>query len=342
MQVNKKNCIFKALIIGDVQILGRSVLAPMAGVADSAFRLMAKAGGTSLVFTELVSANGLVRNNPKSHRLLRFLPEERPIGVQIFGSDPTVMAEAARRVEHLKPEFIDLNFGCPAKRVVRQEAGAAVLKNLFRLGTIVKAVVSATPIPVSVKIRSGWDETRLVAVEAAHIIENEGACAVTVHARTQRMGFSGRANWRVVQEVKKSISIPVIGNGDVLSPEDGKRIVESTGCDLIMIGRGALGRPWIFQQVNHYLDTGEKRADPSYRERITVCLQHYDLALALVGPKRGVKEMRKHVGWYLKGMPGSARVRQEIFSIETPAEVQARLHAYTDELEKRPEKGLVS
>lgn len=317
--------------ISGVKILDKTVLAPMAGVADNAFRLIAKSEGASLVFTELVSADGLVRNSPKSHQLSEFFPEERPIGVQLFGNDPEIMAEAARRVCDVRPDFIDLNFGCPAKKVVQCGAGAALLRELPRMRAIVKAVVSAISIPVSGKIRSGWDAYHIVAGDASRILEEEGACMVTVHARTKKMKFQGQADWRIIREVKESVSIPVIGNGNVQSPEDGKNMLEETGCDLVMIGRGALGKPWIFRQVNRYLETGEKLDDPSYRERIEVCLKHYRTALKLLGEERGVKEMRKHVGWYLKGMPGNRMIKREIFSMPDPAEVESRLLVYADQ-----------
>lgn len=320
------------MVFCGIEISEKSVLAPMAGVSDNAFRLMTRSEGASLVFTELISADGLVRNSAKSLRFLNFFSEERPIGVQLFGSDPEVMAAAIHRVEEFEPEFVDLNLGCPVKKVVRQGAGAALLKDLSQLKRIVKAAVSASSRPVSGKIRSGWDAEHIVAVKAAQILEEEGASAVTVHPRTQKMGFHGQADWNIIKEVKKSISIPVIGNGDVFSPEDAKRMLQETSCDLVMIGRGALGRPWIFRQVNHYLETGEKLADPSYQKRIEICLKHYRLALQLLGQERGVKEMRKHIGWYVKGMPGNSRLKQEIFSMEDPIEVETRLQNYMNQI----------
>ena len=319
---------FLTLNVRGVEIEGTSVLAPMAGVADNAFRLMAKEGGASLVFTELISADGLVRNNAKTMRLMSFLPEERPIGVQLFGKDSVVLAEAAKVAEEIEPDFIDLNFGCPAKKVVRGGSGAALLKDLPRMKAIVRAVVNATSKPVSGKIRSGWDADSIVAVQAAKILEDAGACWITVHARTKTMGFRGHADWKIIQDVKESVSIPVIGNGDVTSPEDAKQMMEQSGCDLVMIGRGALGRPWIFHHIDRYLKTGERLKAPCFKDRIDVCLRHYDLALRMLGKDRGIKEMRKHIGWYLKGMPASAKVKQAIFLMDNPEEVRMTLKTY--------------
>jgi len=322
------------MIIHGVQISGKSVLAPMAGITDNAFRLTAKSMGASLVFTEVVSGDGLVHNSLKSHRFIEFQPEERPIGIQLFGSDPDVLARAAQIVDKVRPDFIDLNFGCPAKKVVKSGAGAALLNNLLRMRTIVRAVVNATSVPVSAKIRIGWDEKNLVAVKASQILEEEGVCWITVHGRTKKMGFKGRANWNIIREVKESVSIPVIGNGDVQSPQDAKRMMNETGCDLVMIGRGALGRPWIFERTNRYLETGEMVEEPAYNKRIEICLCHYDLALGMLGIERGVKEMRKHIGWYLKGMPGSVRIRTNIFTMTNPGEVKIELRSYANDIKK--------
>ncbi|MFH1941123.1 MAG: tRNA dihydrouridine synthase DusB [bacterium] len=319
-----------ALVFCDLDISGRAVLAPMAGVTDSAFRRIAKSEGAALVTTELVSSDGLVRNSFKSFSLLEFLPEERPIGIQLFGSDPAVMAEAVRRVEKFRPDFIDLNFGCPVKKVVRTGAGAALLRDLPRMEAIARAAVSATSIPISAKIRSGWSAFQVVAVEASRMLEESGIRAICIHPRTQKMGFQGCADWAIIGRIKASVSVPVIGNGDIRTPEDGKRMLEETGCDAVMIGRGALGRPWIFRQTNHYLKTSENLDDPSYRECIEICLRHYRLALQSSGESRGVVEMRKHVGWYLRGMPGSSRIRREIFSMEESQDVIACLRRYAE------------
>ena len=235
--------------LGNIDIQGRAILAPMAGVSDNAFRILAREEGAALVFTELVSSDGLVRDSARTYKLMEFLPEERPIGVQIFGHDVSVMAEAAKRIEKIEPDFIDLNFGCPVKKVVARGAGAALLNDLKKMRAMVKAVVSATSIPVLGKIRSGWGETHIVAVQAAQILESEGAGGVTVHARTRQIKFTGRADWSVIADVKKKVSIPVIGNGDVFSAEDAKKMIDETGCDLVMVGRGAMGPSGMFDDL---------------------------------------------------------------------------------------------
>ena len=318
------------MIIRGVQLSGRSVLAPMAGITDNAFRITARSMGASLVFTELVSGDGLVHNSLKSHRFIEFQQEERPIGIQLFGSHPDILARAAQIVDKVSPDFIDLNFGCPAKKVVKSGAGAALLNDLLRMKTIVRTVVNATSVPVSAKIRTGWDEKSLVAVKASQLLEDEGICWITVHGRTKKMGFKGQADWNIIREVKESVSIPVIGNGDVQSPQDAKRMMNETGCDLVMIGRGALGRPWIFERTNRYLETGEIGEEPAYDKRIEICLRHYELALGKLGIERGVKEMRKHIGWYLKGMPGSVRIRTSIMTMTNPDEVKLKLRSYAN------------
>lgn len=304
----------------------------MSGITNTPFRLIAKSFGAAIVYTELISIDGIVRNNEKTLHLLKFSEKERPIGIQLFGSDPTLFAEAVSKVEQYRPDIIDINFGCPVKKVVRRGGGAALLNDLKKLRKIVRAVVSHTSVPVSGKIRSGWSESHLVAIEASQILEEEGACAVTVHARTRNMGFKGHADQKIIQNVKKSVSIPVIGNGDVNRPEDAKKMIEETNCDLIMIGRGALGKPWIFQQVNRFLQNEKPTVDCSFQERIKVCLKHYQLALKSCGEDRGVKEMRKHIGWYLKGLPESHRVKLEIFTMKSSKEVINRLRLYAKQL----------
>jgi tRNA-dihydrouridine synthase B len=308
-----------------LDISGRALLAPMAGITDTPFRLLARECGASLVFSELVSADGLVRGGEKTFKLMEFLPEERPIGIQLFGSDPVIIGGAAGIAEQLNPDWIDLNFGCPARKVVRRGAGAAVLTDLERMRRIAKTVKASVRVPVSAKIRSGWEEGKPVAVEAAHILEEEGISAITVHARTKQAGFKGKAEWSVIQEVKRAVSIPVIGNGDVASPQDAKQLVDETGCDLVMIGRGALGRPWIFSLVNPFLESGMLVEEPDFRGRIDFCLRHYRLAIRLRSVSKAVKEMRKHIAWTLKGMPGAAEFRKEVFTMTDPEQLIGKL-----------------
>ena len=290
------------------------------------------------MFTELVSAEGLIRRSAKTFELMRFTDQERPVGIQIFGNQPDVLARAAQIAESLKPDLIDLNFGCPAKKVVNGRSGAAVLTDLQLLKRIVHAVASAVHTPVSCKIRSGWNEGSIVAVEAARIIQEEGASILTLHPRTKSQGFSGQADWRLIKTVKNQLDIPVIGNGDIITPADAKRMFDETGCDAVMIGRAAMGHPWIFTQIDHLLETGELPEDPGLNERIQACLRHYDLALSLHGIPRGLKEMRKHIGWYLKGMPGVSKIRPQLMTLENPDSVRAMLRSYAENLEKEPEK----
>ena len=310
------------------------MLAPLAGITDRPFRLTVKQFGVSLMFTELVSAEGLIRKSAKTFELMRFTDQERPIAVQIFGNQPDIFARAAQIAESLNPDLIDLNFGCPARKVINGGSGAAVLTDLQLLKRIVHAVVEAVPIPVSCKIRSGWNEGSIVAVEAARIIQEEGASMLILHPRTKSQGFTGRADWSLIKTVKDLLDIPVIGNGDIITPSDALRMLNETGCDAVMIGRAAMGHPWIFKQIDHLLATGELLQDPGLNERIQTCLQHYDLALSLHGIPRGLKEMRKHIGWYLKGMPGVSRVRSQLMTLENPDAVKAILTEYAEVLEK--------
>ena len=302
----------------------------MAGAADSAYRLMAKEFGAALVFTELTSADGLIRNSQKTHKLMEFLPEERPIGIQLFGFDAGTMAEAARIAEKLRPDLIDLNFGCPSRKIVRRGAGVAVMKDVARLHSIVQAVVESVRTPVSVKIRSGWDANSINAVEAAQRAEQAGACLITVHPRTQSMGFGGKAEWNLIRLVKQAVSIPVVGNGDILTPQDAKRMLDETGCDFVMVGRGSLGRPWTFRQINGLLEKGETEIDPPPQERVRVCMKHFQKAVSLLGEKKGVLEMRKHIGWYVKGMQGNGPLRMELYGMTDPRKIVARLAEFSD------------
>jgi len=318
--------------IGNVCIKNRSVLAPLAGAADRPFRLMVKKQGVHLMFSELISSDGLVYNSQRTQQLCVIHDDERPFGLQLFGSDPAVMEQAAVYAEQFKPDIIDLNFGCPVKKVVKRGAGSALMKDLERMRSIAGRVVQSVSVPVFAKIRSGWDTESVVAVEAAQLLEQEGVQAVTVHARTRSMGFSGKADWDVIRRVKEAVSVFVIGNGDVTGPHTAREMVETTGCDAVMVGRGAFGRPWIFRHIDRYLETGVIEPDPCACSIIDMCVEHFQKAVDMLGPGRGVKEMRKHIAWYVKGMRNSAGLRRDIFSYTDPEAVIARMQEFRNTL----------
>ena len=323
--------------IGNLELHGKLVLAPLAGVSDIPFRVMCKSMGAALTFTEMTSSEGLVRENTKTLRYIQYYDYERPIGIQISGTSPAVVAEAAERLMLRPPDVIDFNVGCPVRKVVRRGAGAALLRDLEKLGKIVEALVKAVPVPVTVKIRSGWTEQEVVALDAAMLIEEKGAAAITLHGRTRKINYSVKADWGLIREVKKRVKIPVIGNGDVFTPEDAKNMLDETGCDLVMIARGSLGRPWIFNQIQTYLDTGELIPPPSFSDRISICLKHLDLAIKEKGIYIGTIGMRKQIAWYTFGMPGSARLRSEIMSLKNFEEIRIRFESYIAELDSQKE-----
>lgn len=299
--------------IGTLSLDSRLVLAPLAGVADSTFRLICRQKQASLVYTEMVSADGVVRGNKHTMELLTFLPGERPIGIQLFGSDPAVVAAAARKVASLSPDLIDLNFGCPARKVVGRQAGSALLNNLAQLRRIASSAASAVDVPVTAKIRSGWDEKTVNADRVSVMLEDCGVKAVTVHARSRADKFGGKADWEVIARTKRSVRIPVIGNGDVTEPEDALRMLKETGCDAVMIGRGALGNPWIFSRTKRLVESGELVPPPTVQERLELLLAHMALVTERsAGSTVSFYPMRKHVGWYTKGLPGSSGLRKEL------------------------------
>jgi len=308
--------------IGGVVLGSRLVLAPLAGIADSVFRLICIEKGASLAYTEMVSADGLIRGNDRTLALLSFQNAERPIGIQLFGSEPSTMAKAAEKAMSFSPDLVDLNFGCPARKVVGRQAGCALLNNLALLRKIASAVVSAIDVPVTAKIRSGWDPNTVNADRVSQMLEDCGVKAVAVHARTRAEKFTGRANWEVIARVKSSVSIAVIGNGDVASPEDAVRMIEETGCDAVMIGRGALGNPWLFSRTRHFLSTGELLPLPSVSERLEKLLKHMALIQQRSGERSMALVMRKHVGWYTKGLPGSSKLRQRINRVDSWSEMR--------------------
>ena len=302
--------------IGNVEINGKAVLAPMAGVADRAFRELCVGYGASYVVSEMISSKGVSMGDRKSKTLAYLSDAERPAAIQIFGSDPLIMAQSIEQVMEYKPEIIDINMGCPAPKIAGNGGGASLSKNPALAEKIVEAVVKASPVPVTVKIRMGWDFDNINAVEMAKRAEQAGVSAVTVHGRTRNQMYSPPVNRDIIAQVKKEISIPVIGNGDIIDEQSAAIMLEETNCDLIMIGRGALGRPWVFSQINAYLEHGRVIPEPPVTERMRVMLKHIETLCEYKGDYVGMREARKHAGWYTKGLRGAANYRRELGALE--------------------------
>lgn len=323
--------------IGDVEIQNQVVLAPMAGIGNSSFRKIVKEMGCGLIFAEMVSDKAIFYNNKKTLDMLYMEESERPIVQQIFGSDRESFVAAAKYIyEVMKPDIIDINMGCPVPKVaVRAQAGAALLKNPEKIREIVKAVVESVPIPVTVKIRSGWDSDHINAVEVAKICEEVGAAAITVHARTRSQGYTGKADWNIIRLVKESVSIPVIGNGDVTSPLLAKKMLDETGCNAVMIGRGVLGNPWLIQETVAYLENGRLLDPPTSIQKIDMCLKHLNYLVELKDEKVAKLEIRNHIGWYLKGINGSNTIKKKIFSLPAISDIIEVLNEYKKEIIER-------
>jgi len=322
------------VIIANVALANRTVLAPLAGWTDAVFRRICRQFGAGLVVTEMASADGLVRDGRKSLEIARFSEEERPISVQLFGAEAETMARAAQIVSELQPDFIDINFGCPAKKVTRRGSGSALLRDLNRIESIGRAVVQATVLPVTAKLRSGWQEP--VVVEACQRLQAVGVQAVTIHPRSQKMGFTGQAEWRHIRAVKEAVTIPVIGNGDIGSPEDAKRMIDETGCDLVMVGRASRGNPWIFSRINAYLDQGVLLPPPTWMERIEMCQHHLSRQQEAEGDYAAIT-LRKQIAFYLKGMPRATDFRRTLFCKCDPTEVMQDLQDYGQYLAGLPQ-----
>lgn len=322
--------------IGDVQLESPFVLAPLAGVSDSPFRQLAREQGAAAVYTEMVSSDGLVRGSRATFEYCAFEPHERPIGIQLFGSDPAVMADAARVLSDLpaerRPDLIDINMGCPVRKVVNRSAGAALLQDVSLITRIVSAMSDATDLPVTAKIRLGWDGQSRNVVEVARALEGAGAKAVAIHARTRAEKFEGTAHWDMIAEARRAVGIPVIGNGDVRDAHDAVRMLETTGCDAVMLGRAAFGDPWIFRRIRALAERGEVLPPPTAQERLETGIRHLELLVRSSGEAVAAKEMRKHVAWYIKGLPHSARVREQVNRTRSAAEMAGLLRDYLGDL----------
>lgn len=312
----------------DFEVENEVFLAPMAGVTDLPFRLICKELGCGLLYTEMINAKAFCYDDKNTKKMLNILDEEHPVAVQIFGSEPEFMGKAAQILNDYPNEILDINMGCPAPKVVKNGDGSALMRNPKLAGQVLDQVVKNSKKPVTLKIRKGWDDNSVNALEIAKIAEDCGICAITIHGRTREQYYSGQADWDIIGEVKSKISIPVIGNGDVTSVEDAIRIKDHTGCDAIMIGRGAQGNPWIFKMIDHYMKTGQLLDPPSKDEKIDIAIKHMDLAIKEHGEYVAVREMRKHIGWYLKGMKHSARFRDQINHMVTAKEVIDTLNQY--------------
>lgn len=319
-----------SLKIGNVTVNGKLILAPMAGVTDLPFRVLCKEMGADLIYTEMVSAKGIYYDNKNTEALLQVLEEERPVALQLFGSDPKLMAEMAKKIEPRNFDILDINMGCPVPKVVNNMEGSALLTNPKLVGEIVKSVSSAIEKPLTIKIRKGFGKDECNAVEIAKIIEDNGAAAIAIHGRTREQYYTGEADWEVIAKVKEAVSIPVFGNGDVTSPELAQKMLDYTNCDAVMIARGVRGNPWLFKQIKEYFETGSYEAKPSIEEVVKTIKRHARLQVQYKGEYTGIREMRKHVAWYTTGYHESSRLRSRVNEIESIEGLAALLDEYLE------------
>lgn len=318
--------------IGNLNIKPGALLAPLAGVSNRPFRVLAVKAGASVTYTEMVSSEGIIRNQAKTKEYMYFKNDEQPLGIQLFGANPEVMREAAAITrDQFKPDIIDINFGCPVKKVVNKNGGSAVLKDLCLTEDIISATVEgAAPTPVTIKIRTGWDDNNPVFDKVGKAAERAGARAIALHARSRAKGFSGKADWSSIKKLKETVSIPVIGNGDIRRPSDVLKMIEETNCDAVMIGRAAMGNPFIFTQIKHYIETGEKLKEAGITQKIEMARLHAQLMKEQFGETRGAKMMRRYLGWYVKGFQGASELRPRLFQVETVADIDQVFAEYLD------------
>lgn len=308
--------------IGDMDFANNVFLAPMAGVTDKAFRILCREMGCGFVYTEMVSSKGLYYNSEKTRFMLDIDDREAPAGVQLFGSDPGIMGEMAAKVsKDKKVALVDINMGCPAPKIVKNCEGSALMKDLDLASRIIRSVAGNSSVPVTVKFRKGWDDDNINAVEFAVMAQESGAGAVSVHGRTRAQMYEGKADWDIIRKVKESVKIPVIGNGDIVSPEAARRMMDETGCDGILVARGAMGNPWIFKRINHYLQYGELLPEPTPCEKIDMAVRHIEMAVLFKGEAIGTREMRKHIAWYIKGLKNASPVKVLINSADKKDEM---------------------
>lgn len=320
--------------IGDVEIKGRLVLGPMAGVTDLPFRVLCKEKGAALTYTEMVSAKGFKYKNKNTEELLTVDDRERPASLQIFGSDPDIMGEMAEQISERNFDILDVNMGCPVPKVVNNGEGSALMKEPEKIAEIVRSLKKYSKKPVTIKIRAGFTVENKNAVEVAKIAEQAGVDAIAVHGRTRSQYYSGKADWNIIKEVKKAVSVPIIGNGDVFTELDAKKMLEETGCDGIMIARGARGNPWIFNRINHYLEKGEILPHPAPDEFLSLILRQAKWMIEYKGEYIGVREMRKHIAWFTAGYPNSTRLRGEVNTLESFDDLKRLMENYVDSIEE--------
>ena len=334
--MNRRGGMKSMLKIGNIEMKNQVVLAPMAGVCNSAFRLTVKEFGAGLVCAEMVSDKGIVLKNAKTMNMLYIDEREKPLSLQIFGGEKQTLVEAARFVDkNTNADIIDINMGCPVPKITKCDAGAKWLLDPDKIYEMVSAVVEAVEKPVTVKMRMGWDEDHIFAVKNAQAVERAGGQAVALHGRTRVQMYEGKANWDIIKEVKQSINIPLIGNGDVQTPQDAKRMLDETGCDGVMIGRAALGNPWMIYRTVQFLKTGKLMGEPSVREKMDVCILHLDRLIALKNEDVAVREMRKHAAWYLKGVKGNAKVRNAVNECTTRDQLVTLLNDMVADVEEK-------